>query len=223
MLVWQHWVEKTVISLNTVINTKIPRSSRRRNCNPDCGNVPKPVGSQLNKSFRLGVGSLKALPYFLTWVNKNERLEDSSGIKTQHSAWKTAHGPPCDPLVMSRAVPFWRTAFLIKDISVFNSDIQVRLLLRACWVNWVKASVCNMTSYNPIEGTNGAAKWLYQWKPARVHLALRRGRLVTVVNLGQALPCIHGEPRVQRPSHPSGSQVQRFIPRSHWVPLGATQ
>ena len=46
------------------------------------------------------------------WFNKVDTLADSWGVSTQHSVWIAAQMPPCKAIIMSKAFPFWRTAFL---------------------------------------------------------------------------------------------------------------
>lgn len=43
-------------------------------------------------------------------------------MNTQHSVWIVALVPPCEAVILSKAVLVWRTAFLIRDISVFGKD-----------------------------------------------------------------------------------------------------
>ena len=49
----------------------------------------------------------------------------------------------------------WRTAFIIRDLSVFTKDRPCWLSLKACWVKLVRASMCAIMSSRPTEGTNG--------------------------------------------------------------------
>ena len=43
-----------------------------------------------------------------------------------------AQAHPCEAVIMSKAVLFWRTAFLIRDISVFSKDRLYQLSFKAC-------------------------------------------------------------------------------------------
>ena len=60
---------------------------------------------------------------------------------------------------MSKAILFWRTAFLIRDVSVFSKGRLCWLKsFEACWVNFVRASVCVKMSSRPMERTKMVAK-----------------------------------------------------------------
>ena len=162
MPVLQHWVKKTMISLNIMVNRRISRSNRNRNCNPDLKREPISERNQLNKS-RLSVGSLRVFTYFFMCFSRDDTLKDSSGIKIQHSIWMIVHVPHWDAVIIFKAILFWRTDFLIKGILVFNKAVPAWLQLGAYWVNLMKASACDMTSSSPKEGTNIATRWWYQW------------------------------------------------------------
>lgn len=90
--------------------------------------------------------------------NNNHVLADSSDINTQHSAQIMAEVPPCEAVIMSKAILFWRIALLVRDISVFSKDRLCRLSFKACWVNELRVSVCAIISSRPMEGTDTAAK-----------------------------------------------------------------
>ena len=93
--------------------------------------------------------------------------------------WIIAQVSPFKGVIISKAIQFWKTAFLIRDISVFSKDRFCQLSFKACWVNWVKASICATMSSRPMERKKTAAKWLYQWKTEHAHLALRWAALGT--------------------------------------------
>lgn len=119
------------------------------------------------------------------WFNNNHTLADSSRMNTQHSAQIMAEVPPCEAVLMSKAILFWKTAFLIRDISVFSKDRLCRLSFKACWVNELRVSVCAIMSSRPMERTDTAAKWSYQWETERAYLALRKGRLASFNTRGR--------------------------------------
>lgn len=66
--------------------------------------------------------------------------------------WIIARVPPFKGVIMSKAMQFWKTAFLIRDISVFSKDRFCQLSSKACWVNLVKASIYATMSSRPMEG-----------------------------------------------------------------------
>lgn len=43
---------------------------------------------------------------------------------------------------VSEDTPFWRTAFLMRNISVLSKDRLCKLSLNAYWVNLVRSSAC---------------------------------------------------------------------------------
>ena len=51
--------------------------------------------------------------------------------------------------MIPKAILFWRTAFLIRDISGFSKDRLSWLSFKAYWVNLVGASVCAILSSRP--------------------------------------------------------------------------
>lgn len=69
----------------------------------------------------LGLGHLKYL-LGVSLVKKEDILADSSGIKTQHSLWTIVQLALFEVVMISRSILFYRTAFLISNISVFNKD-----------------------------------------------------------------------------------------------------
>ena len=79
-------------------------------------------------------------------------------MNTRHSVWITAQSLSCEAVVMSKAIIFWRTDFLIIDISVFSKDRLCWLSFKACWVNLVRVSLCVLMSSRPIEGTKMVAE-----------------------------------------------------------------
>ena len=100
--------------------------------------------------------------WFFIWVIRYFILEDSSDIKTQHSVWITVHVPPWDARRILKAVSSCKTTFIVKVTSEFSRLIAWSLF-KACWVNFVQASVWAITSSNLSEGTKTGAKWPYQW------------------------------------------------------------
>lgn len=130
---------------------------------------------------------------------------------------------PCKTVIMTRVIPFWRTGLLTRDNSGFIKDIHCLLSFRAYWLNLVRASMCAVTSFRPMEDTNMVAKWLYQWKIEYAYLVLRGERLAIFVTKQWLLPCAQVKPRVQQPNHQGGNHSQRFVSHNHWVPFRATQ
>ena len=59
---------------------------------------------------------------------------------------------------MSKTILFWRTAFLIRDSSVFSKNRFCWLSFKVCWLDLARASMCAITSSSPMEGTKTAAK-----------------------------------------------------------------
>lgn len=57
---------------------------------------------------------------------------------------------PCEAVIMSQAILFWGTAFLIRDVSVFIKDRLCQLSFEAGWVNLVRTSMCAITSSRPM-------------------------------------------------------------------------
>lgn len=131
----------------------------------------------------------------------------------------TAQVLPWEAAKMSKAILLWRTAFLMKDISVYNKDKLHQLSFSTCWLNFIRASICTITSLMPTEGTPTADKWSYLSKTEHVHLDFRKGTLATSVTVGQVLPCTQGKPRVPQPSQRWGSHGPRLVTYRHWVPF----
>lgn len=84
-------------------------------------------------------------------------------METQRSVWIMVYVPLCQA-VISKAILFWRTSLLIRDISVFSKDRLCWLLLKVFWMNLVRASMYAIMSSRSMEGTKMAAKWWYEWK-----------------------------------------------------------
>lgn len=99
-------------------------------------------------------------------------------MNTEHFVWIIAQVPPCKAAIMSKIIVFWRTCFLIRDISVFGKDRHCQLSFKACWVNIVRAFY--LISSRAVEGTKMVAKWSYQWKTEHAHLAFKSGRLAAL-------------------------------------------
>lgn len=57
-------------------------------------------------------------------------------------------------VIMSKAIQFWRAAFLIRDISVFSKDRLCWFSFKACWVDLVTV----IMSSRPVEGIKMIAK-----------------------------------------------------------------
>lgn len=74
-------------------------------------------------------------------------------MNTWHSVWITVQVSPYEGVIMSKSILFWRTAFLIGDISVFRKDRLCRLSLKACLVNLVSTSMCSIMYARPLEET----------------------------------------------------------------------
>lgn len=77
---------------------------------------------------------------------------------------------------MSKAIViFWKTAFLIRDISVFSKSRLCWLSFEACWMNLVRSSVCSiMPSRSRVNKDHTHMIMLVK---NSVDLALRRERL----------------------------------------------
>lgn len=56
--------------------------------------------------------------------------------------------------VMSKAIPFWRTIFLTRNISVFIEGRFCQFSFKAFWVDLVRVII----SSRPVEGTKTIAK-----------------------------------------------------------------
>lgn len=89
------------------------------------------------KSLQLEIRSLRVFTCVLMWFNEDDSLTDSRGMNT-HST-------------MSKTTLFWKTAFLLSDMSVFSKDRLCWLLVRSCWVNLVWASMCSIMSARPMK------------------------------------------------------------------------
>lgn len=91
--------------------------------------------NHLIKSGRLGIALFRAFTCILMCFDKDGTLADSSAMNTKHSVWITAQVPPQEAVIMSKAIPFGRTDFLIRDILVFSKDrfsvLSTRCSLRA--------------------------------------------------------------------------------------------
>ena len=79
-------------------------------------------------------------------------------MNTEHSVWIMAQVPPCKAVIMSKAILFWRTAFLIRDIIVFIKDRLRCLSFKVCCMNSVRASMCGIMSSRPMEEIKTEAK-----------------------------------------------------------------
>lgn len=81
---------------------------------------------------------------FLDWGS--DPSEHSVGflcdlIKTMYQLqatifWIIAQVPPFKGVIISKAIQFWKTAFLIRDISVFSKDRFCQLSFKVCW--WIE-------------------------------------------------------------------------------------
>lgn len=63
---------------------------------------------------------------------------------------------------MSKVIQFWRTFFLIRDISAFSKDRICQLSLRACWVHLVRIVVCAIISSRSMEGIKNSVQSIVQ-------------------------------------------------------------
>ena len=147
---------------------------------------------ELNKFFRrwpiLGSTSLKAEIWFFIWVIKCFILEDSSDIKTQHSVWIMVQVSHWDARRILRAVWSCKTTFIVKVTSEFSRLIAWSLF-KACWVNFVKASMWAITSSNLTEGTKTGAKWPYQWYDLMVYFPVCIQWLQSCLTLCDPMDC----------------------------------
>lgn len=105
------------------------------------------------------IGSLRSFTCVLIWFNKQGTLAESSGMNTT-SFLGNVQVSPCEAGIMSKAIIFWRTVFLIRDISVFSKDRLCQLSFKT-WVNLVRTTVYAIMSSRPIEGIKTAAKRSY--------------------------------------------------------------
>lgn len=62
-------------------------------------------------------------------------------MNTQHCLDKGT-GASFEAVRTSKAILYWKIAFLTGDISVSNKDSICGLPFKACWVNFMRASVC---------------------------------------------------------------------------------
>ena len=67
----------------------------------------------------------------------------------------------CEAVVASKAILFWRTAFLIIAISMFSRDRLYQLSCKPCQVDLENVSLCAVMSSRPMEEAKMVAKWLY--------------------------------------------------------------
>ena len=107
----------------------------------------------LNQFLKIGRGPLPAEIWFFIWFIYCIILDDSLGMKTQHSVWIMAQVPPWDATRMSRAMQFYSIAFLIIETLEFNRLTAHILSSKACWVKVTNVSVWLIISSNPTEGT----------------------------------------------------------------------
>ena len=88
----------------------------------------------------------------LHWLNKDDTLADSSDMNENITfCLECGTGTSQQAALLSKAIPFCRIAFLIRDISVFSKDRLCQLLFQSHWVNRVRASV----SYNVLQVNGG--------------------------------------------------------------------
>lgn len=63
-----------------------------------------------------------------------------------------------ESVILCKFIPFWRTAFLIRDILMFSKDKLCWLSLRDYWVNLVRASVYAIKSSRSMLGEKRMVK-----------------------------------------------------------------
>lgn len=85
-----------------------------------------------------------------------------------------------EAIIMSKAILFRKTAFPIRDVSVFSKDRLCQPLFRTCWVNLKRAPMCAIMAPRSVEGIKTAAKSSYQKKREYAHLVSRKGRLAAL-------------------------------------------
>lgn len=90
--------------------------------------------------------------------SKDGALVDSSDTNIEHSVWIMAQVLPCEAVIISKAILFWRAAFVIRDVSVFCKDRLYWLPFTVGWVNFIRASVCARMSSSSAEGTEAPSK-----------------------------------------------------------------
>lgn len=90
--------------------------------------------------------------------DKENASADSSGVSM--TVGTAAQMPPCEAATMSKAILSWKTAFLVKDISVFSQERFRWLSSKTYWANSARASTCVIKASRPREGKKTAAKWL---------------------------------------------------------------
>lgn len=74
-------------------------------------------------------------------------------MNTQHSVWIMAQVLLCKAVIMYNAILLQRTAFLLRDTSVFRKNKFCQLSFTICWMNLIRVFVC----YNVL-WTNGGDK-----------------------------------------------------------------
>lgn len=93
--------------------------------------------------------------------SKDGTLADSSGTDIERSVWIMAQVLPCEAVVMSKGVLFWRAALVTRGVSVFCKDRLCWLPFTVCRVNFARDSVSARMASGPPEGMEAPAKWSY--------------------------------------------------------------
>ena len=76
---------------------------------------------------------------------------------------------------MSKAINFWKTVFLFRDISVFSKDRFCQLSFKACGVNLVSSPTCAIPSSRQMGEDKDDGQIIIPVKTEHTHLALREG------------------------------------------------
>lgn len=75
-----------------------------------------------------------------------------------------AQVPPCQAAIISKTSLFWRTAFLIRDISEFSKDRLFLAIIQGLLGELSKAFYVWTYILQVSGGTKTSAKWSYLWK-----------------------------------------------------------
>ena len=87
---------------------------------------------------------------------------------------------------------YWGLYDLVRPLVKVTSEFSRLIawsLLKACWVNFVKASMWAITSLNLTEGTKTGAKWPYQWYDLMVYFPVCIQSLQSCLTLCDPMDC----------------------------------
>lgn len=130
-------------------------------------------------------------------------------MNTQHSVWITVQVSPCEAGRMSKSILFWRTAFLIRDISEFSKDRLCWLSLKVCLVNLVSTSMCPIMSARQEEclpgGNKNGDQMIISVKDRTHPSGLEERRIGGCFHHNADSPLCPGKAQRMTPNHPGGS------------------